>query len=360
MAGQTAITARLQAMIASEETLFSAKSSTFDSRGDVSSDLRSAYALAGAGYGRAPSRLDRLLYTPAFLDWVLTAYFMAMSIGLYRGAPSATRDAYLLLTVGLLVTYLTAVYAFRLRFESRGSFGTLLAYHLLPVVAVLALYFNLRAMLPIINGAVYDDALYRIDLRLFGLEPTLAVEPYSTARVVEWFSFFYYSYFHFTASFVFVMIACCRDDRRLAIFATGLLLVVTIGHFGYTLVPGYGPYAYLAHEFQAPLEGGPFYGLVLDTVGKAGPLRDIFPSLHTAMPAYCTLFAWRHYPRVAAISTLFSVNIILATIVLRWHYAIDVVAGLILAVSAFMLAPRLVDFYQSRRAAVGLAHLRRW
>jgi membrane-associated phospholipid phosphatase len=222
------------------------------------------------------------------------------------------------------------------------------------------MYLNLRPILPIINSSSYDEALYQLDVRLFTVEPTLAVEAWSSPRVVEWFSFFYYSYFYFISSFIFVMMFTSRNDHRLATFATGALLVVTTGQFVYTLVPGLGPYAHLAHEYRAPLQGGTFYQLVVNAVSAAGPLRDIFPSIHTALPTFLTLFAWRHYRRYAPIATFFTVNIILATIVLRWHYLVDVFAGLILAATAFWLAPRLVESYQHRREVIGLGALRRW
>src|SRR5262249_36531249 len=164
---------------------------------------------------------------------------------------------------------------------------------------------------------------------------------------VEWFSFFYYSYFFLIASFIFVVIVSVEDDEEQSHFATGILLVVCVGHFVYALVPGFGPYEYLAHSYDAPLRGGIFYQLVLQAVDGAGPLRDIFPSLHTALPTFCALYAWRHYARLAPIVTFFAGNIIAATIILRWHYAADVLAGLLLAVAAFLLAPKLVEVYQA-------------
>src|SRR5262249_45704578 len=156
-------------------------------------------------------------------------------------------------------------------------------------------FFNLRGILPIINTTTYDENLYHYTVRLFGFEPTVALERFSSPGVVEFFAFFYYSYFFLIASFIFVMVFTSRSDRRLSHFATGLLLVVSIGQFIYTLVPGFGPYAHLAHEYQGPLRGGVFYWMVIDTVSKAGALRDIFPSLHTALPMFLTFFAWKHY-----------------------------------------------------------------
>jgi membrane-associated phospholipid phosphatase len=320
-------------------------------------------AEAASAEPRPPGRLDRLLFTPALADWVLSAYFCTVIIGLARARPSPERNGYLAFVVGVALVFLAGVFAYR-RYEARvGSdsvpYFARLAYHLLPLVGVLCIYFNLRPILPIINGASYDAALYRLDLAVFGLEPTVAIERLTTFRVVEWFAFFYYSYFVVIASYVFVMIFTCPSDERLASFATGVLIIVGVGHYVYTLVPGVGPYAYLAHEYRAPLQGGPFYYMVLDTVSRAGAMRDIFPSLHTALPTFLSLYAWKHYPRVALPTTFVTANIILATVVLRWHYAVDVLAGLLLAVSAFILAPRLVDAYQARRAHVGL-RLRRW
>lgn len=315
-----------------------------------------------AELGRSPTRLERVLYAPAAPDWVLSIYFFTVVVGLSRAHTSPARDSYLLLIGGVLATYLAAVYAFR-RLESRPgyrpSYLLLLAYHCLPLGALMFVFFNLRPILPIINPLALDDQLYRLDLTIFGFEPTLAVERFSTPAVVEWFSFFYYSYFYFLSAFVFVMLISCASDERLCHFATGILLVVGIGHYVYTVVPGYGPYDYLAHEYQRPLEGGPFYRLVINAVSAAGAYKDIFPSLHTAVPTFCTLFAWKHYRRVAPIATFFVVNIIIATVVLRWHYATDLCAGLALAVFAHLVAPRLVERYQVRRAALGLAD-RRW
>src|SRR5947207_3298617 len=80
--------------------------------------------------------------------------------------------------------------------ESAGpSYRSLLFYHLLPLLALLAVFFNLRPILPMINPVTYDDALYQVDLAIFGFEPTLFVEKWSSPAVIEWFSFFYYSYF---------------------------------------------------------------------------------------------------------------------------------------------------------------------
>lgn len=47
--------------------------------------------------------------------------------------------------------------------------------------------------------------------------------------------------------------------------------------------------------------------------------------------------------------------IIVSTMLLRWHYAVDVVAGLSLASAAGWLAPRLEAWEERRRAQWGFA-----
>jgi hypothetical protein len=316
-----------------------------------------------AGSRRGPTPVERFLFTPALSDWVFALYVASVLVGLSLGHPSTVRDHLRHFVALVFTVFLGGVYTYRFRFERGSSFtaGTAGAiYRLLPVACMLGIYFNLRAILPIINPGDYDETLYRLDLRIFGVEPTMFLERYSSRGVVEWFAAFYYSYFFFIATFVFLMVFSVTADRRRAIFATGLLMTAGIGEFIYTLVPGLGPYAHLAHEYHAPITGGAFYGMVLNAVSAGGAMRDIFPSLHTALPSFCTLFAWRYYRRFAPIATFFCINIIGATMVLRWHYGIDVLAGLTLAVTVFLLAPKLVDGYQTRREAIGLGELRHW
>jgi membrane-associated phospholipid phosphatase len=315
--------------------------------------------------GRAPSRFERILFSPAVADWITVGYLTTVVIGLLRGSESDGRDRWLLFTLTVAALYVIGIYFYRLRVEprqwgTRQAYLARLGYHMMPLVAILVMYLNLRPILPIINSTSYDELLYRMDVRVFGVEPTLWTESWATPRIVEWFSFFYYSYFYFISSFIFVMMFTSRSDQRLANFATGAILVVATGQFVYTLVPGLGPYAHLAHEYQGPLQGGVFFTLVVNAVSAAGPLRDIFPSIHTALPSFLTIFAWRYYRRFAPLATFFTINIIIATIVLRWHYLVDVIAGLVLAATAMWLAPRLVAAYQNRREAIGLGALRRW
>jgi membrane-associated phospholipid phosphatase len=124
-------------------------------------------------------------------------------------------------------------------------------------------------------------------------------------------------------------------------------------------VPGWGPYWYLKGEYQHVLAGGPFWRLVRETVDAGGAQKDIFPSLHTAAPTFLAIYSLRHrhvvpfrytWPVVAFLAT----QIIIATMFLRWHYLIDIVAGLTLATTASFVGQRIADWERARRERLGV------
>lgn len=214
-----------------------------------------------------------------------------------------------------------------------------IVYRLGIMVPIILGYLPLRYALPALGVPLRDTLLQSVDVLLFGETPAVWLERYVNTQSVEWFAFFYYSYF--TLVFLHVFGSAFFDrGRRAAELLFGALIVCCMGHGLYTLSPGVGPYAAIA--FRTPLHGGFFFTLVLKTVSASGAMLDIFPSLHTAYPTLFTLHSLRHrntlpYRYTAPIMAFFTLNIVIATLFLRWHYAIDVFAGLCLA----LLAQRL-------------------
>jgi hypothetical protein len=232
-------------------------------------------------------------------------------------------------------------------------------YRLTLLGIVLESYLMLRHLLPLVRPDSVDEALLAIDTRLFGVTPALWLERFNRLAVVEWFSFFYFSYFWICGSFAFVILYLMRPGRHTNEFVLGGLLVLCLGQVGYFLVPGNGPIHYLAHEFHGPIAGGFFWQRVWETVQAGSAMKDIFPSLHTAIPLFFALYAWQQSRRdrrwriPAAVTSFFSFNIVISTMVLRWHYAIDVVAGVALAVGVAALTPRLGEWERRWRKQHG-------
>jgi len=208
----------------------------------------------------------------------------------------------------------------------------------LPVPAI-ASFAQLHDVLSTAAARTVDAKLYAIDVALFGYEPALAWDRLVTPALTEWFAFFYYGYFFLIAAHMIPMLFVRKDTPLLTRFSFGFLWVYCVGQALYLVVPAYGPHVLFEGRFAHALDGSTFWPLVRHTVGLGGARTDVFPSLHTAVPTYLSLFSFVHrrqrpFRLTWAPLALFTSQIILATMYLRWHYLVDVVAGLVLAASA--------------------------
>jgi hypothetical protein len=240
-----------------------------------------------------------------------------------------------------------------------GSFASSLVYRFTVFLPVFLSYFQLRWILPAVSPHSLDADLLAFDLRVFGYEPSIAWDRWVTPHTTEWFAFFYFGYFFLLSAHVLPIMLVGRNRVRTAHFALGIFMVFCTGHILYMIVPGWGPYHHLAGQFVHPLEGGLFWRLVRATVDAGGSQKDIFPSLHTAAPTYFAIYSFIHrrafpfrftWPFMAFAAT----QIILATMFLRWHYLIDILAGITVATTAALLSYRIVTAETARREKAGL------
>lgn len=188
-----------------------------------------------------------------------------------------------------------------------------------------------------------DPLLDRVDTALFfGTSPALAVSHWATPVRVEFFSVFYAAFIPYVN--LSLLAGCLRRSRRERdIFLTAYALLYAWSFLGYLALPARGPIVYLANAFVDPIEGGFAHSLVARTIDAAGGPHGAFPSLHVGASALFCLFDLR-YNRVRGLLHVPFVGMItFATVVLRYHYVIDLIAGLVLAA-----------------AAMGLAHSRRY
>jgi hypothetical protein len=305
-----------------------------------------------------PGRISALLERFAPQDWLVLGYLVCVNVGVLQGVPGATRDAGILKIVGLFLWVAIAVSVVRAEWI-RPHWLNALVYRCTLYFPVQLSYFFFRDLLPVINPGSFDTELHSLDLWLFGIEPAVALDRFVTPVTTEWFAFFYFGYFFVLALHVIPILFFGENQRVLGEFALGTLAVVCFGQTIYMLVPGWGPYRAMADSFQHEFPPGPWIEAVRGAVASGGALKDIFPSLHTALPAFIALFSFRNralppFRYTWPIVLFSSVNIIGATLFLRWHYLIDVAAGLLLASLSAWLAPLLIERDLERRHRRGL------
>lgn len=304
---------------------------------------------------------SRLLRDLAFHDWLVGGFvaLLASAVLVADPHPLKVRAAARMLTLAAAVV--GGIVAVRGGWLTARPLAPLL-YRTAVLGGVLGVYFVLRDLAPVVSPHALDPDLRALDVRLFGGEPAVWIQRLVTPASTEWFAFFYLSYFWMLAAFTLPITYGTDRERLMAEFATGMFLIYCLGQTLYLLVPGFGPLYAFPDMFAAPLPRGPIYDALMRTVEVGSAMKDIFPSLHTAGPLFMTLFAFRHRRerafRIAwPVTAFFAANILVATMLLRWHYAIDLVAGAVLALVAFGASVALPTRELARRRARGAAAL---
>jgi hypothetical protein len=323
----------------------------------ISNSLAAEMSIGAAAHR---SRLATFFLEFSPVDWIITFFFSVLTLAVLMGR-GPHRDGSLELVALDWTVFAAGLSLSRGGILAKGGFASTLLYRLTIFGTIVSSYFELRVILPTVSTRAVDGSLFAFDMRMFHVEPSLAWDKFVTPQTTEWFAFFYFGYFFLLAIHSIPFALFVKSTDLIARFALGITIVFCVGHMTYMLVPGYGPYSYLTNEFHHELTGGFFWGLVQEAVAAGGAQKDIFPSLHTAVPTFFALFSFRYrrelpilrftWPIVAFCAT----QIICATMFLRWHYLIDILAGLSLATAADALSARLVPWDERRRAARGLS-----
>jgi hypothetical protein len=320
-------------------------------------DHRELYVDASAPEGEGLVR--RLVRELAVQDWLVFGYLVTLNVVALNAAPHPAKFVSVERMSALLMFLVVTLIVVRGGLLKHPFFTPLL-YRFAIYGTVQLSYFFLASLLPLVNTSTLDAQLFALDRSMFGAEPAIAMDAIVNSLTTEWFAFFYYGYFFVLALHVIPLLLFAKHKKLVGEFALGMLTVFCFGHIGYMLVPGFGPYRAMADQFQNVLPSGMWLDLVRVTVASGGAQMDIFPSLHTAGPTFIAMFSFRHrdkapfrysWPLVA----VFAVNIITATMFLRWHYVIDVVAGLCLAVTALAISRRVTRWELARRRVTGLS-----
>ncbi len=309
--------------------------------------------------GAASAARSRLLRAMAIQDWVLVAFLTMLTLAVAGSPPSPAQRDVLRNVAVPLVLCVGALFAVRAELV-RGGWAAPLLYRLTLLAGLLSPYLQFRKLLPVVNPGSLDAALASLDRNVLGVEPAVWLERFATPAVTEWFAFFYFAYFLVLAAHVFPFLLLSRRSKLLAEFSLGMVLTVIVAHSLYLVVPGYGPYRFQPEAFRSPLPDGFWMRMVWAAVHSGGAQKDIFPSLHTAAPLFVALFSFRHRAQVPMrwtwhVTSFFAVNIVVATMFLRWHYATDVLAGIVLAVAASIVAARWAPREVDRRSMAGIA-----
>src|SRR5262249_18595645 len=159
----------------------------------------------------------------ALQDVILLAYLGACGLMVWAAAPSplqagCARVVYISMAAHAIGCFIARGLP-RLPILVRAGL-----YRCSIVGGLISSYLTLRDFLILVRPDSVDEVLVRLDLRLFGVEPALWLERFNQRPIVEWFSFFYFSYFFICAGYMVTVVWLTPSGRRTAEFAIGTLI----------------------------------------------------------------------------------------------------------------------------------------
>lgn len=218
---------------------------------------------------------------------------------------------------------------------------------LFPGVAFLVLYSQLGPLCDLLHPTLADARLQQIDRFLFGVQPSVWLEPHLRPWMNDVLMACYASYFLWPV-LVGVYFIRRHDDLAFDRWAASVTIFSVLNFVCYLLVPAIGPRFELAGAFHGPIVGLLWAGRLAEAFRHSPFLRDCFPSGHTALTL---MVLWETRRRIRPFFWVvlpIGLGLITATVACRFHYGIDLVCAVPLAAVALWLGDQAIHAFPER------------
>jgi len=247
----------------------------------------------------------------------------------------------ILLRSGLMAAGLAVVALLARRQESLPA-PLSVAADFYPIAFIPVLYESLGPLIPAARGVARDELLTAADRALFGLDPTVWLERFVRPWLTDFFYISYVTYYFI--AIVLGAVLWSRDRATARRFIFTLTVCYIVSYAGYFLLPALGPRFALAAAQKVALETTPISLAISGTLDALEHTRfDVFPSGHTMITAAVLLVAFRRARDVFWFLLPVALCLIFSTVYCRYHYVVDVLAGLILAFVAVPMGDWIYD-----------------
>lgn len=274
------------------------------------------------------------------VDYLLVGYTllasMVLGVGLARGVPGCGKQ--------LLVNAAVLAVAMAILRWSRDTSQVLPVFLRFAYVPLLyfVFYHQIETVWPVLRAAPLDGGLARLEARVFGGQPSLLFRAAAPSRwLSEIFCFAYFAYYFFVPV-VFLTVLFQRGYLVVEriVFATSLCFFSCYTLFW--LFPTVGPHFCFPPYCGPQLYDGYVFNHLLFFLTSGGEIRGgAFPSSHIAVALLLTLFARRDAPRLFVPLACITALMLPAVVYLRAHYLLDVPAGILFGLLAYVVADKI-------------------
>ena len=213
--------------------------------------------------------------------------------------------------------------------------------HWYPLLYVSICYREISILIPAIRGTDADAELEHLDFLIWHAHPTVWLERIQSAPFTEFLQIVY-SLFIPAVLFVAYRFWARREYEAFRFYAFVIATGFLASYVGYFLVPARGPRFLLRDLQHVPLQGLWVFGMLQSSLDRLeSAAYDCFPSGHTEL----VILAWWGSRRLSKtwgkVYFIYAVCIIFSTVYLRYHYTVDIAAGMLLAWLLILATPPL-------------------
>jgi len=247
-----------------------------------------------------------------------------------------------LLLSGLLVFVYYIVQIRSKKTKSKWQKFLLLLY---PAIFLVMIFDGIHLVLPYINSHVYDKELFEIDRWLLGVNPTVWIERFINPYLTEFMYILYFFYFPMPL-IILGYLYRRKMYRELDKSIVFLFLTYYGSYLLYFLVPALGPRYYepLVAQQKVPLDGLWLTDVIRNTISSLEHNKfDAFPSLHTAITLATVMIVAKYRKKWLWFFVPVLLGIFISLIYCRYHYFIDMIAGVIWTLIAYWLTEKYFD-----------------
>jgi len=208
-----------------------------------------------------------------------------------------------------------------------------------PLPYVAACYKEMALLIPAIRHSDADRWLSGLDFRLWGVHPSIWLERIYNPALTEYLQTVYTL---FVPAVLLVAFLLWRGRRygEFQYYAFLIALGFLASYAGYLVVPARGPRYLLKPLEHLPLRGLWLFQNMQQTLDKLESAHyDCFPSGHTELTILACWMSRLVSNRLFWAYFCYTLSIIFATVYLRYHYTVDLLAGAALAVTLILVSP---------------------
>jgi membrane-associated phospholipid phosphatase len=274
------------------------------------------------------------------LNLIFLMFLASVTVIFHRkiGSPST-----LVLVYSTLVLFQTIL----IRLKDRNGFFRICYDLIFPTISILVIFDSLEQLVHYLNPGDIDPLLIRLDYMIFKGYPTVMMEKIMTPLLTDILQVAYSSYYFLPVTLGIVLKLKKRDaafDRSLFF----IMLCFYLSYLGYMLMPAIGPRFTMNHLQNSELQGLFLAHPIQELLNRLeGIKRDAFPSGHTGIALTVLYLAFKFEKRLFCIYSPFVIALVFSTVYCRYHYVVDVIAGVFLTLLTIVLG-EIYYGYRSR------------